>query len=59
MKVHELYDKETTTIYSYLTKCGIKDVEEYLNPTGKYIDNWYEYKDIPYAIKEIEYGISL
>ena len=53
MQVCELYNKESITIGSYLTKCGVKDVEEYLNPTGKYIDDWYEYEDIPYAIKEI------
>lgn len=55
MQIHELYDREPITISSYLTKCGVKDVEEYLNPTGKYIDDWHEYNDIPYAIKEIEY----
>lgn len=59
MQINKLYDKEPITIDSYLTKCGIKDVEEYLNPTGKYIDNWYNYQDIPYAIKEIEYWSKL
>ena len=59
MQINKLYDKEPITIDSYLTKCGVKDVEEYLNPTGKYVEDWHEYKDIPYAIKEIEYWSKL
>ena len=59
MQVCELYNKESITIGSYLTKCGVKNVEEYLNPTGKYIDEWWKYEDIPYACQEIEYWSKL
>ena len=59
MQVNELYGNEPITVESYLTKCGVKDVEEYLNPTGKYIDEWWKYEDIPYACQEIEYWSKL
>lgn len=59
MQVNELYGNEPITVESYLTKCGVKDVEEYLNPTGKYIDDWWKYEDIPYACQEIEYWSKL
>ena len=59
MQVNELYGNEPITIESYLEKCGIKDTKEYLNPTGKYIDEWWEYEDIPYACQEIEYWSKL
>ena len=35
MQITELYDNEPITINSYLSKCGVKDVEEYFNPSGK------------------------
>lgn len=56
MKVTELYkDKEQITVSSYLEKCGVKDVKEYLNPSGKYIDEWWRYNDIAYSCSEIKY----
>lgn len=59
MQVNELYGNEPITIESYLEKCGVKDTKEYLNPTGKYIDEWWKYEDIPYACQEIEYWSKL
>ena len=59
MQVNELYGNEPITIESYLEKCGIEDTKEYLNPTGKYIDEWWKYLDIPYACQEIEYWSKL
>ena len=59
MQVNELYGNEPITIESYLEKCGVEDTKEYLNPTGKYIDEWWKYLDIPYACQEIEYWSKL
>ena len=59
MKVNELYGNEPITVESYLEKCGVEDTKEYLNPTGKYIDEWWKYKDISYACQEIEYWSKL
>ena len=59
MQVNELYGNEPITIESYLEKCGVEDTKEYLNPTGKYIDEWWKYEDIPYACQEIEYWSKL
>lgn len=59
MQLNELYSNEPITIESYLEKCGVEDTKEYLNPTGKYIDEWWKYEDIPYACQEIEYWSKL
>ena len=59
MQVNELYGNEPITVESYLEKCGVEDTKEYLNPTGKYIDEWWKYEDIPYACQEIEYWSKL
>ena len=59
MQINELYGNEPITIESYLEKCGVKDTKEYLNPTGKYIDEWWKYEDISYACQEIEYWSKL
>lgn len=59
MQVNELYGNEPITIESYLEKCGVQDTKEYLNPTGKYIDEWWKYLDIPFACQEIEYWSKL
>jgi single-stranded-DNA-specific exonuclease len=55
MQVNELYRNEPITIKSYLEKCGVKDTEEYLDPTGKYIDSWKEYKGLESVCQELEY----
>ena len=44
MKIKQLYKKdEAINLDSYLTKCGVKDIEEFLEPTGKYLDNFSDY----------------
>lgn len=59
MQVNELYGNEPITIESYLEKRGVRDTKEYLNPTGKYIDEWWKYLNISYACQEIEYWSKL
>lgn len=51
MKVHELYEKEPINIESYLTKCGVKDVEEYLS--NNYIEPLNHYDNIERMAKEL------
>ena len=52
MKIRQLYKKnEAINLESYLTKCGVKDVEEFLNPTGKYLDNYYDYYNMLDAVE--------
>ena len=52
MKIIELYnDNEVIDLNSYLTKCGVKDVEEFINPTGKYLDNYYDYYNMLDAVE--------
>ena len=59
MKFHELYkDDEEITLSSYLIKNGVKDVEEFLNPVGKYLDNYLDYYNINDAIKMFKKNIG-
>lgn len=56
MEINELFnEKEQVDFETYLNKCGIKDIEEYLNPTGKYIEDFRMYEDIPYAVQEMKF----
>ena len=55
MKVNELYGNEPITVESYLEKCGVEDTKEYLNPTGKYIDEPMLYKNMIEAIQLFKY----
>lgn len=57
MRIVNLYtDKnESININSYLKKCGVQDVEEYLNPSGKYLDQYYNYTNIDFCVQEIAY----
>lgn len=34
----------------YLKACGIEDIEEFLTPTGKYIENPYDYENMEEAV---------
>lgn len=50
MKLNELYNKdETIDLNSYLNKYGIQDIDEFLNPTGKYLDNCFDYYNMENA----------
>ena len=52
MKTKELYNKnEDITLNSYLTKCGVKDINEFLNPTGKYLDDCFAYRNMDKAVE--------
>ncbi len=56
MNITNLYeDNEDITLQSYLNKYGITDIKEYLNPTGKYIESPYLYKNMIEAVNEIKY----
>ena len=51
MKIKELFEKdEPITLESYLTKCGVENVEEYLNGCTLEYDEHYDNID---KIKEI------
>lgn len=56
MLIKELYNSnEPITIESYLEKYGVADVEEFLNPTGKYLDNCLLYADIKDAVQLLKW----
>lgn len=58
MIVKELYEKnEKITLESYLNKCGVKDIDEFLNPTNKYIDNCNLYYNMHEAVQEFKYHL--
>ena len=56
MKVVNLLQQvnKGTFIQDYLTACGVGDIQEYLNPTGKYIDNPMNYENMAKGMKLIE-----
>lgn len=55
MIINNLYNKdEEITIESYLLKNDIKDISEFINPTGKYIDNYSSYSNMDKAVKELK-----
>lgn len=56
MKIETLFkEDENITLESYLNKCGVKDIQEYIIPSGRYLDDYHIYKGIDDAIKEIKY----
>ena len=56
MKVVNLLQQvnKDTFIQDYLTACGVGDIRDYLNPTGKYIDNPMNYENMAKGMKLIE-----
>lgn len=56
MKIKQLLQQvnKNTFIQDYLTACGVRDVKEYLCPTGKYIDEPTNYENIAKGIELIE-----
>lgn len=51
MKIKELYNKdEIINFETYLEKCGVKDIEEFINPTGKYLDKFSDYYNMNKAV---------
>lgn len=52
MKIKQLYKKnEAIDLNSYLTKCGVKDINEFIEPTGKYLDNFSDYYNMDKAVE--------
>ena len=52
MKIKQLYNKnEIINLKTYLEKCGVKDVEEFLNPVGKYLDKFSDYYNMNKAVE--------
>lgn len=56
MNIKSLYNNlQEITLESYLNKHGIFDIQEFINPTGKYIDNPLDYEHINEAIIWLEH----
>ena len=59
MKIKELYNKnETVTLNSYLEKCGVKDISEFFEPTGKYLDDCFAYHNMNKAVEMFKQNIG-
>ena len=50
MKINEIFKDKNVTINNYLTHCGVKDIDKFLNPKWE-IDNYYDYYGIYHAIE--------
>ena len=60
MKINELFDKsEDITIDSLLNKYNITDIQEFLNPSGKYLESPMLYDNMLEAINTTKYHINL
>lgn len=60
MKIKELFDKsEDITINSLLNKHNIIDIQEFLNPSGKYLESPMLYNNMLEAINMTKYHINL
>lgn len=56
MNIKTLYSKdEQITLESYLNKHHITDIEEYLLPTGKYLDNCLSYENMQEAVQNFKW----
>lgn len=56
MNVKTLYKKdEQISLESYLIKHGIEDINEYLLPTGKYLDNCLSYINMREAVQNFKW----
>lgn len=56
MNVKTLYKKdEEITLKSYLNKHNITDIDEYLLPTGKYLDNCLSYENMREAVQNFKW----
>lgn len=54
MKTKSLFKShEKITLESYLEKCGVSDIEEFLNPSGKYLEDSVIYNNIEKAVEII------
>ena len=56
MEIKELYNSdEEITVESYLNKHGIENIEEYLHPSGKYLDNCLLYENMKEAVQAFKW----
>ena len=47
MKINSIYNSpKDITIESYLNKCGIQDISEFVLPKGKYIESWLQNQSV-------------
>lgn len=55
MKVKPLFpNSKDFSIENYFQKCGIEDIEEFINPTGKYLDSPTKYENMDKGVEFIE-----
>jgi len=58
MNIKTIFDpSEQITFNDYMVKCGIKDIEEFCNPTGKYLDDCLKYVNMLEAVQMAKYHI--
>lgn len=50
MKINEIFKNKDVTINNYLTHCGVKDIDKFLNPNWE-TDNYYDYYNVYSAIE--------
>lgn len=56
MNIKELYNEsEIISIESYLNKHGITDIQEYFNPTDKYLESPMKYKNMLEGVQLFKY----
>ena len=56
MNINSLFDNPyDINIHNYLAKCGVDDVDEYLNPSYKYIENPYDYINMIEGVQAFKY----
>lgn len=56
MNIETLFeDSSEITLESYLKKKGVKDIESYLNPTGKYVESPLLFVGMREAVQELKY----
>lgn len=58
MKIKTIFNNiSDISLENYLKKCNISDVQEYINPSGKYIESPYIYKNMLKGVQLIKYHI--
>ena len=56
MNINILADnKQIISVEDYIKMCGVQDVEEYLRPTNKYIENPYEHINMKEGVQLFKY----
>lgn len=56
LNISTIYDKtEEISFTSYLEKCGVKDIKDFIKPTKKCLDSCYSYSSMLEAVQMIKY----